>query len=79
VLGASSLTLVPLRPNWAAGAEQIEAQLSDFIGRLTGPGGTLFQQFKGAERRMVSVTPCAPDDVHKYGAAHLTESPGRDD
>jgi hypothetical protein len=41
--------------------------------------GAVFFCTRGAERRMVSITPCAPDHVHKYGAAHLTESPGRDD
>jgi hypothetical protein len=34
---------------------------------------------RGVERRMVSITHCAPDHVHRYGAAHLMESPGRDD
>ena len=41
--------------------------------------GAVFFCTRGAERRMVSITPSAPDYVHKYGAAHLTESPGRDD
>jgi hypothetical protein len=41
--------------------------------------GAVFFCTRGAERLMVSITPCAPDHVHKYGAAHLTESPGRDD
>ena len=41
--------------------------------------GAVFFCTRGAERRMVSITPCAPDHVRKYGAAHLTESPGRDD
>ena len=40
--------------------------------------GALFFCTRGAERRMVSITPCGPDHVHKYGAAHLTESPCRD-
>ena len=51
-------------------------------GRLLGEfssTGAVFFCTRGAERRMVSVTPCAPDHMHKYGAAHLTESPGRDD
>jgi len=40
--------------------------------------GAVFFCTRGAERRMVSITACGPDHVHKYGAAHLTESPGRD-
>lgn len=41
--------------------------------------GAVFFCTRGIERRMVSITPCAPDHVHKFGAAHLTESPGRDE
>ncbi|MGC2461413.1 MAG: hypothetical protein WA446_10660 [Steroidobacteraceae bacterium] len=34
---------------------------------------------RGAERRMVSITPSEPGRLYGYGASHLTESPGRDD
>jgi hypothetical protein len=27
---------------------------------------------------MVSITPTEPGTLHKYGASHLTERPGRD-
>jgi hypothetical protein len=31
---------------------------------------------RGTERHMVSITPTDPRIEHKYGASHLTESPG---
>jgi hypothetical protein len=48
-------------------------QLGEF-----GSRGGFFFCARGAERRMVSITPTAPGSQHAYGAAHLTESPGRD-
>jgi hypothetical protein len=47
------------------------------LGEFSSTGGTFFCT-RGAERRMVSITPSAPGTVHRYGASHLTESPGRD-
>jgi hypothetical protein len=47
------------------------------IGEFSSTSGTFFCT-RGAERRMVSITPSAPGTEHRYGASHLTESPGRD-
>jgi hypothetical protein len=47
------------------------------LGEFSSTGGTFFCM-RGVERRMVSITPSDPGAEHKYGASHLTESPGRD-
>ena len=48
------------------------------LGEFSSTGGVFFCT-RGAERRMVSITPNEPGTEHKYGAAHLMESPGRED
>jgi hypothetical protein len=48
------------------------------LGEFSSTGGTFFCT-RGADRRMVSITPTSPDHVHRFVAAHLTESPGRED
>jgi hypothetical protein len=47
------------------------------LGEFSSTGGVFFCT-RGTERRMVSITPSEPGIEHRYGASHLTESPGRD-
>jgi hypothetical protein len=47
------------------------------IGEFSSTSGTFFCT-RGPERRMVSITPSVPGTEHRYGASHLTESPGQD-
>ena len=56
--------------------EHIDAgwQLGEF-----GSRGGVFFCTRGSERRMVSITPTAPGSSQKFGASHLTASPGHDD
>jgi hypothetical protein len=56
--------------------EHIDAgwQLGEFGSRV----GTFFCT-RGSDRRMVSITPTAPGTQHKYGASHLSASPGHED
>jgi hypothetical protein len=48
------------------------------IGEFGSRGGVFFCT-RGTERRMVSIVPAAQGLQHRYGASHLTESPGRED
>jgi hypothetical protein len=48
------------------------------LGEFSSTGGVFFCT-RGTERRMVSITPSEPGIEHRYGASHLTESPGCDD
>jgi hypothetical protein len=59
----------------AAMLEYIDSgwQLGEF-----GSRAGMFFCTRGTERRMVSITPTAPGSEHRYGASHLSESPGRD-
>lgn len=47
------------------------------LGEFSSTGATFFCT-RGTERRMVSITPSEPGTLHRYGASHLTESPGRE-
>lgn len=48
------------------------------IGEFSSRGGVFFCT-RGTERRMISITPAAPGDLHRYGASHLSASPGHYD
>jgi hypothetical protein len=48
------------------------------LGEFGSRGGVFFCT-RGTERRMVSITPTAPGTPQKYGASHLSASPGHDD
>jgi hypothetical protein len=48
------------------------------LGEFSSTGGTFFCT-RGVERRMVSITPSAPGTEHRYGASHLSASPGHDE
>jgi hypothetical protein len=56
--------------------EHIDAgwQLGEFGSRA----GTFFCM-RGSERRQISITLAAPGSPQKFGASHLSSSPGHDD
>jgi len=48
------------------------------LGEFSSTSGVFFCA-RGVERRMIGITPTDPGQIQGYGAAHLTESPGRDE
>jgi hypothetical protein len=48
------------------------------LGEYGSLGGTFFCT-RGTQRRVVSITPTAPNSQKPYGATHLIASPGHDD